>query len=368
MQYILRHRGSEVASPRMKGWSWVAAFAVALAILPGDLRYRLKCYAIFPILGNAGMVAQMQHQDGHYYLAPFVNPPEQIAIARKHGWGAEDLVLASYPKSGTHYAMLMTLLTLFRGDLPRETDLHSLVYSPEFRGNNARPLDEPKELYPTSPRLIVTHMPQHHMQYSPEARYVYVMRDPVATICSWRKFEQLMFGPFLTPSAEAFVSTGEMLLTREGGWLDNVLRWWRVRDRENVLLLNFEEMTDSPVQAVKKLAALIKIELSAAQEELIAERMTLQWSLLNVDPFLYKAITPFSPPDRHLATHSGFIVNSSAIPPSIRKVGAKDRLKLRQAVWSRMRALIEQDDTDAAHNAASFFESHRAYFCSDGVC
>ena len=69
----------------MKGWSWVAAFAVALAILPGDLRYRLKCYAIFPILGNAGMVAQMQHQDGHYYLAPFVNPPEQIAIARSDG-------------------------------------------------------------------------------------------------------------------------------------------------------------------------------------------------------------------------------------------------------------------------------------------
>ena len=148
--------------------------------------------------------------------------------ARAHAWGATDLVIATHPKSGTHFAQLMALLVLYQGELPPKTDLHSLVVLPEFTRTHpasavSRPLDDPPELHPTHPRVVTTHMPEKHVRYSSLAKFVYVMRDPVASMASGRRMELLLLGPYLTPTLDDFVKWAAAGCVRSGGWLDQVL-------------------------------------------------------------------------------------------------------------------------------------------------
>ncbi len=185
-----------------------------------------------------------------------------------------------------------------------------------------------------------------------------------------------MLGPVLTPSLADFIE--QPLLTREGGWLDHVLGWWAIRARDNVLLLTYEHLLERPSEAVRRLAPFCRTTLSEEEVSRITERMSLKWSLEHVDPYLHRAITPFSPPDRIQATRSGFIVNTSALPAWAERMSAAQRAKIRADLHSKIRSLIDgtgataagagpDADDDARQNAASFFHHQRHYFCADGV-
>ena len=303
--------------PRPTGKLLLAAGATGavLALLPAPTRYHLLCLAARPLVGTGGVLAGDHIVDGHPYLPTFINPNKQIAEARQYTWNEDDVILASHPKSGTHLTMLTLLLILFDGDLPPKTNLHTLAVAPEFdqaAAGGSRSYDEPKEDYPTLPRLVITHMPERHLTYSPSAKYVYVMRNPVATLASLRRMEQLLLGPHLTPTLDDFVARGSML--RPGGWLDQVLQWWSVRSRSNLLIVTYEEMVTAPRSSAERLAKFVGKSLTPEQLDLVAGRMSLKWALEHVDPYNHKEITPFSPPDRALASQSGFIVNATAMP------------------------------------------------------
>ena len=314
---IINHYFYSPRMPRPTGKLLLAAgvAGAVLALLPAPTRYHLLCLAVRPLVGTGGILAGEQIVDGHPYLPSFVNPPKQIAKARQYTWDEDDVILASHPKSGTHLTMLTLLLILFAGDLPPKTNLHSLTVTAEFdqaAAGGSRSYEEPKADYPTRPRLVTTHMPERHLTYSPAAKYVYVMRSPVATLASFRRMELLLLGPHLTPTLDDFVARGSML--RPGGWLDQVLEWWSVRGRSNLLIVNYEDMVTAPRASAERLATFIGKSLSPKQLDVVAGRMSLRWALEHVDPYNHKATTPFSPPDIALATKSGFIVNATAMP------------------------------------------------------
>jgi hypothetical protein len=129
------------------------------------------------------------------------------------------LLLATYPKSGTHFGELVSLLILFKGELPPKTDLHTLTYAPEFDpSNKCRHLDEPS---PTRPvRLLISHMPQHHVKYSETAKYLCIIRDPVNTLASQRRMDFLVLGPIVGQKYFTLIEFLKFhLYTRETGWL-----------------------------------------------------------------------------------------------------------------------------------------------------
>ena len=252
---------------------WRAGLCVAvLAALPQQARYIILCAIGRPLIGQGGIIAATQLIDGHPYGPAFSNPPREVALARSYTWGADDLIIATHPKSGTHFTMLAALLVLYRGQLPAKTDLHSLIVLPEFSKGGAsarsRPYDEPPDYYATHPRVITTHMPVHHLHYSAEAKYVYVMRDPVAGISSGRRMELLILGPYLTPTLDVFVREAAAGCVRSGGWLDQVLAWWQARSRPNQLVLKYEWMLAHPRRVAQRLARLVGISLSASQVNL----------------------------------------------------------------------------------------------------
>jgi hypothetical protein len=173
---------------------------------------------------GGGITGGLQNIDGYYYYMKGLCPPELITTARETEWSSEDLFLATYPKSGTHFGMLTSLLILLKGEIPPKSDLHTLTSCPEFntKANNARSLDDPSVTQPR--RLLISHMPQHHVKYSETAKYVYIMREPVASLASQRRMDNVMFGPIMNPTLKNFINFH--LYTRETGWLGNHSSKW----------------------------------------------------------------------------------------------------------------------------------------------
>ena len=357
--------------PSLQHLGAACALLPALALLPQDVRYYVICMLVRPIVGTGGILSAQQWVDGHPYGPSFANPSEAIARARSYTWGSDDLIIATHPKSGTHLTQLATLLVLYRGALPPKTDLHSLMVLPEFASHGAsarqRAYDEPTEQYATHPRVITTHMPVAHLHYSPAAKYVYVMRDPVAGCASGRRMEQLLLGPYLTPPLDVFVAQAAKGAVRAGGWLDQILGWWSVRARRNLLLLRYEWMLAHPRAAAAKLARLAGVRLSRAQRATVVERMSLRWSLEHVDPYIGRAVTPLSPPEQPRVSASNFIVNASRMPAWAQPFSPSHKAHIRATVHAAIRERINVGGEGARH-ARSFLRQHRRYFCGvDGV-
>ena len=315
----------------------VLAAALAIAQLPDETRYDLVTGVAMPLLGPRDSTNILQLIDGHYYFPPRLMPRKNIKQARAVTWGADDLVLAVYPRSGMHLLQLTSLLVLLRGELPSKTDLHTLLYTAEFdhAAYNARSLREPQTTWPTLPRLVCTHMPPtqrlpHHLQYTEgAARYVTVIRDPVDTMSSLRRIDQLLFGHMVS-AQDHFISWH--LDVRHTGWLEYALGWWALRNRSNVLLLRFEHMLQDSQAAVRRIANFSNKALSEVEIATVVRKMDKQWSLENVDPYHFRASTPLSPPGTDKASNSNFIVDSSELPPEyFDRFSSEQRTEIRRS-------------------------------------
>ena len=82
-------------------------------------------------------------------------------------------------------------------------------------------------------------------------RYIVVFREPAEAMLSLHRFfEGWLFAPGAIPIAEF----AEFYLARESGWWSHAASWWRVRGREDVLLLAYEEMQADLPAAVDRVA------------------------------------------------------------------------------------------------------------------
>ncbi|CDY62444.1 BnaC04g54890D [Brassica napus] len=95
-----------------------------------------------------------------------------------------DIILASYPKSGTTWLKALTVALLERSKSHSSYDDHPLLY------------DNPHGIFSASRRLLSTHMPLHAMHETlkhSSCKIVYVCRDVKDTLISWCKKKILEF-------------------------------------------------------------------------------------------------------------------------------------------------------------------------------
>ena len=211
-------------------------------------------------------------------LVPAAKLVEKTGLARRlgslrrvtrRGFGdyqptVHDVFACVYFKSGTNWLMQMVLQVIHRGKAEFE-HVHDLVPWP----------DSPDPLYavplsdetawkqsPAGLRVIKTHHTFDKAPYSPDAHYICVVRDPKDVCVSGYHFLRAEgMGP-MSPSVpnwvELFLSPSFPFHT----WPEFVASGWRVRDRENVLFMTYEEMKKGLRGTVCKIATLLKIALS----------------------------------------------------------------------------------------------------------
>ena len=190
--------------------------------------------------------------------------------------GAQDVIVMTFPKSGTNW-MLQIAHQLIHHGKGEYDHIHDVIPWPDvatmpgFMSRYAVPLAEATawQSAPERKRVIKTHFDWDLIPYSPDAKYIAIIRDPKDVfVSSYFFLRDGLYGSAM-PTVETwyrlFLSKNFMM---GGSWASNAAGYWAQHHRPNVLVLSFKSMKKDLPGAVRAVAALLGINASDA---LIAE-------------------------------------------------------------------------------------------------
>ncbi len=255
---------------------------------------------------------------------------------------ARDVFVCTYAKSGTNWMMQIAYQIAHRGR-GDYTHIHHVVPWPDAPSPKIVKLSDERTYRdaPTGLRVIKTHLESRYVPYSPQAKYIVVVRDPKDVLVSSYHFSGGLMGGTMIPVDEWFA----MFLTgnfQYGSWTEHLVSYWSWRNRSNVLLLTFEEMKQDLPGSVRQVAQFMGVELSAEEFALVVEKSSFQYMKQIDHKFVPERPFPF---------------NRSGNPVMIRtgKRGAASELLTREQqaqIDCRMRAELQQRGCDFPYDAA----------------
>jgi hypothetical protein len=184
--------------------------------------------------------------------------------------GPQDVIVMTYPKSGTNWMLQIAyqLIHHARGDY---NHIHDVVPWPDidsmpgFMRRYAIPLDQATgwERAPERKRVIKTHFGWDLIPYSPDARYIAVIRDPKdAFVSSYFFVRDSVYGGAMPKVETWYRSYLSKEFTMGGPWAENAAGYWAQRHRPNVLILSFKAMKRDLRGTVVSVARLLDIDAS----------------------------------------------------------------------------------------------------------
>jgi hypothetical protein len=209
-----------------------------------------------------------------------------------------DVIVATYAKSGTNWMMQIAHQLAFHGQ--GEFDhIHCVVPWPDSApplGKYAIPVDDPSVWMasPEQKRVIKTHLNWDLIPYSPDARYIAVIRDPKDVFVSNYFFVKALGGPAI-PSVEtwfrSFVSENFVM---GGSWAVNAAGYWAERHRPNVLVLSFKSMKRDLPGTVRKIADFMDVRVSQEVLDEVCAKSSFAYMKRIDDKFGVWKMTPWS--------------------------------------------------------------------------
>jgi len=212
---------------------------------------------------------------------------------------ARDVFVCSYSKSGTYWTLQIAYQIAQRGQGTFD-HIHDVVPWPEAPiGTIVDLRDESTYQTATGLRVIKTHLESPYVPYSPDAKYIVVVRDPKEVFVSSYFFS----GGMLAKSAMISVADWLGLFLSDsfpyGSWAEHTASYRPWRTRPNVLSLTYDEMKADPEGAVRRIAAFMGVELSEEELALVLEKSSFAYMKRIDEKFMPAAPFPFS----HLLGH-----------------------------------------------------------------
>ncbi|GBM01755.1 Sulfotransferase 1C4 [Araneus ventricosus] len=170
-------------------------------------------------------------------LYPEMLSPKCFKEALEYKPKPEDVIISTYLKCGTTWIQNVVLYIFRKGkELEHPTDFRYMSPFIDMVGL------EGIEKMPR-PGTIKTHLPYSHMPYSPEAKYIFVTRNP-KDFCVYLYYHvgndngYGFWGSEFSEFFELFMA-GEVLYT---DYFDQLLDWYPHRNNTNVFYTTYEEM------------------------------------------------------------------------------------------------------------------------------
>jgi aryl sulfotransferase len=208
----------------------------------------------------------------------------------------DDIVIATYAKSGTTWVQQILAQLLFNGD----PDLEVAEMSP-WVDLRVPPKEEKLPLIEaqTHRRFLKTHLPVDALVFSPEAKYLYIGRDGRDVVWSMYNhhananqswYDALndtpgrVGPPIERPPADVRQYWRDWM-DKDGHpfwpFWENVRSWWAIRHLPNVMLLHFANMKRDMPGEIRRIAKFLDIPIDESKWNAILEHCSFAWMKKN---------------------------------------------------------------------------------------
>lgn len=208
----------------------------------------------------------------------------------------DDIIIATYAKTGTTWTQQIVGQLLFGGD----PDLDVASLSP-WLDMRFPPIAEKLAMVEaqTHRRFLKTHLPVDALVFFPGARYIYIGRD--GRDVAWSMYNHQanftqefrdqvnnlpgVVGPLLEPPPpdirQYWRAWLDLQSDSERSFWDNVRGWWAIRDLPNVLLLHFANLKRDMPGEIRRIAAFLDIPIEESRWDAILEYCSFNWMKAN---------------------------------------------------------------------------------------
>ena len=210
----------------------------------------------------------------------------------------DDIVVATYAKSGTTWTQQIVSQLVFNGD----PDVRVSELSP-WVDLRVPPKDAKLSMLEaqTHRRIMKTHLPVDALTFSPKAKYVYIGRDGRDVLWSLYNHHAMAnatwyavindtpgrVGPPIgkpDPDIRRYYRTW---LEQDGhpfwSFWGNIASWWTVRDLPNVKLIHFNDLKADLPGEIAALADFLEIEVPPDRWPLILAHCSFDYMKVNAD-------------------------------------------------------------------------------------
>src|SRR5262245_18601951 len=208
----------------------------------------------------------------------------------------DDIVIATYAKSGTTWTQQIVGQLLFNG----APDVPVAQLSPwlDLRVP-PKPVKLPVVEAQAHRRFLKTHLPVDALVFSPKAKYLYIGRDGRDVVWSMYNHHSSanaawyaalndtpgLVGAPIEPPPSSVHQYFLDWIARDGHpfwpFWENVRSWWAVRRLPNILMLHFAELkADLPAQ-IRRIAKFLSIPIDESRFPAIVERCGFAWMKAN---------------------------------------------------------------------------------------
>ncbi|XP_076616621.1 sulfotransferase 2B1-like [Chaetodon auriga] len=198
--------------------------------------------------------------------------PTSLKYFEEFSFRSDDILIVTYPKSGTTWTQEIVPLIMSGGDpasvetVPNWRRVPWLEIGQSYTFNlEERP----------SPRMLATHYHYNMMSssfFKAKPKVIYVMRNPKDVFTS--SFHFYGMASFLEnpgPQSE-FLNKFLDGKVNFGSWFDHVKSWLNAEDKERIMYISYEEMIMDLKDSVARMAQFLDKSLDAEVTEKIAER------------------------------------------------------------------------------------------------
>ncbi|XP_031537831.1 sulfotransferase 2A1 [Vicugna pacos] len=187
----------------------------------------------------------------------------------------EDVILLTYPKSGTNWLIETVCLIHTKGDTKWIQSVPIWERSPWVETFSGYDVIKDKE----GPRLISSHLPIQLFPksfFSSKAKVIYLIRNPKDTLVSgyffWRTATFVKKPESLEQYFEWFMQ-GNVIY---GSWFDHTRGWMSMREKENFLILSYEEMKRDTRSTVEKICQFLGKKLEPEELDSVLKNSSFQ--------------------------------------------------------------------------------------------
>ncbi|NXV61920.1 ST1D1 Sulfotransferase, partial [Molothrus ater] len=192
----------------------------------------------------------------------------------------DDLLISTYPKSGTTWLSEIMDMIYHDGDVEkcRRDAIYNRVPFLELKAPMETSGVELLENTP-SPRLVKTHLPVQLLPTSfweKDCKIIYMARNPKDVAISYYYFHQMAKIHHDPGTKAEFLENFMAGKVPYGSWYDHVRGWWEKKQEKKILYLFYEDMKKDPRQEVQKILQFLGKELAEGTVDRILHHTSFQ--------------------------------------------------------------------------------------------